>query len=370
MAKTRQEGKGATMVPFSGFTAEEFPDLRAVSSQSSKTDVSKNTISTVWSAPLEASGRPFAAMPPSVKPTNMKTNSQIDCVGGVSTQISTAECSRPTTSSLVTNLEPSGRPLTPISPSGTPAMMTSKMADNDVAPPSNFTADSFANTISSAWSTSLKPSVRLSTPVPSAKPAIITCQAAGKGASPQSSTKDGFTNTTSAPWPKQLEPPGRSSTPVTPITRPATMTMEIHGSAVPPMKTCAVPSCYTFNNPREIPKDVYVVCDHFLFENRKRPASIYDKCKACKGCENRSRLKYAVWSDNTKQWELIRPYPAKYVPAKVAFKECKQYSANRPCLKTPCSFAHGQQELVMWTMEREGSKFSRRLSDSFLPFTE
>jgi len=100
------------------------------------------------------------------------------------------------------------------------------------------------------------------------------------------------------------------------------------------------------------------VCDDFLWKNLKRPASIYEKTKACKGCENRSRLKYAVWSDNSKKWNLIRPYPVE-VSAKVAFKECAQYVSNKPCLKTPCSFAHGQLELIMWTMEREGGKLNK-----------
>ena len=100
------------------------------------------------------------------------------------------------------------------------------------------------------------------------------------------------------------------------------------------------------------------MCDDFLWKNLRRPASIYEKTKACKGCENRSRLKYAVWSDNSKQWQLIRPYPAE-VSAKVAFKECAQYVSNKPCLKTPCSFAHGQLELNMWTMEREGGKLNK-----------
>ena len=120
--------------------------------------------------------------------------------------------------------------------------------------------------------------------------------------------------------------------------------------------TTAVPSSTSPSDYRKIPHGVYVVCDHFLRKNRNRAASIYEKTKACKGCENRSKLKYAFWNGIWKQWELIRPYPEK-VPVNVTFKECRQYSANIRCLKTSCTFAHGQQELTMWTMEREGSKF-------------
>jgi len=115
-------------------------------------------------------------------------------------------------------------------------------------------------------------------------------------------------------------------------------------------------SANTFSNPRKIPKGVFVVCDDFLQKNLKRAASIAEKIKACKGCENRSKLRYAVWNDKSKQWQIIRPYPEK-VPAKVAFSECRQHIMNIPCLRTPCSFAHGQEELLMWTLEREGGKF-------------
>ncbi|XP_068761003.1 3'-5' exoribonuclease HELZ2-like isoform X3 [Montipora capricornis] len=103
---------------------------------------------------------------------------------------------------------------------------------------------------------------------------------------------------------------------------------------------------------RKIPKNVFVVCSHFLNKNRKRPASVNEKVKACKGCENRSKLEYAIWNDSIKEWQIIRPYPEK-VPANVAFTVCRQYSMNVPCLRVPCSFAHGEDEQLMWTLERE-----------------
>lgn len=352
MDGTRQESNGAVMAPFGGLTVDEFPDLTAVSSQSSTIEDSKNTSSTGWSTPLEASGSLCAPVPPLAKPTITNSNSQASCVEAVSSQSSTADRSRSTTSAWFTSVEPSGMPSTPVPSSATPAMMCSQMARKDVVPPPNSIVESSTNTTSSAWSTRLEPSGRPLTPVPSAKPAIITSQVAREGAPTQTSTKESFTNTTSSAWPTRLEHPGRPSTPVPPLANPATMTPQIIGNAVPSM-AAAVP----FNDPRKIPKGVFVVCDDFLWKHRNRAASIYEKSKACKGCEIRSRLKYAVWSDNSKQWELIRPYPAERVKASVAFKECAQYSSNRPCLKTPCSFAHGQQELLMWTMEREGSKF-------------
>ena len=115
------------------------------------------------------------------------------------------------------------------------------------------------------------------------------------------------------------------------------------------------------NTFRKIPDDVFVVCDDFLQKNFKRAASIFEKNKACKGCEIRLKLKYAIWSDIKKQWQIIRPYPAEKVPLNVAVSQCRQYPLNKPCLRTPCSFAHGEQELKMWCLEREGGMFNKLL---------
>ena len=105
----------------------------------------------------------------------------------------------------------------------------------------------------------------------------------------------------------------------------------------------------------KIPDGVFVVCEDFLQKNLRIPRSILNKSKACKGCENRSKLKYAFWNNNNREWQKIRPYPEK-VPSHVAFSVCRQYAINTSCLRTPCSFAHGQEELDMWTLEREGGK--------------
>ncbi len=363
MAGTRQDSNGAVMAPFGGLTVDEFPDLTAVSTLSLTAEDCKNTSSTVWSTSHVAPGRPCTPVTPSLKPTISSSNSQENCVAAVSLQSSTADRFRSTTSAWLTSVEPSGRPSTPVPPSATPAMMTSQTARKDFVPPPNIIADSSSNTTSLAWSTRPESSGRPSTPVPSAKSAIITSQVALEGAPIQTSARHGFTNTISSAWPTRFEPPDRPPTPAPPLTIPATTTPQIIGNAVPSM-AAAVP----YNDPRKIPNGVFVVCDDFLWKHRNRAASIYEKSKACKGCEIRLRLKYAVWSDNSKQWELIRPYPAESVKASVAFKECAQYSSNRPCIKTPCSFAHGPQELLMWTMEREGSKFDKETTRYFVVF--
>ena len=108
-------------------------------------------------------------------------------------------------------------------------------------------------------------------------------------------------------------------------------------------------------DPRKLPSDVFVLCDHFLEKNNKRSASIFEKTKACKGCENRSKLKYGTWNDSRKEWQIMRSYP-KAVPLTAAFQLCSHFPTGRRCRKEPCSFAHGKQELTVWTMDREGSK--------------
>ena len=123
--------------------------------------------------------------------------------------------------------------------------------------------------------------------------------------------------------------------------------------SLPNTRISTEPSSNTY---RKIPDGVFVVCDDFLHKNLRRAASIHEKRKACKGCEIRSKLSYAFWSKNRKQWKKIRPYPAGKVPGNVVFKECREYANNTPCLQTPCSFAHGQQELLMWTLDRERGK--------------
>ena len=129
----------------------------------------------------------------------------------------------------------------------------------------------------------------------------------------------------------------------------------------PPDPNITVPKIRTVTEPsgniyRKIPDGVFVVCDDFLHKNFRRAVSIHEKKKTCKGCEIRSKLRYAFWNYNRKQWEMIRQYPGDKVRQNVAFKRCRQFDNNTPCLRKPCSFAHGEQELHMWTMEREGGK--------------
>ena len=125
-------------------------------------------------------------------------------------------------------------------------------------------------------------------------------------------------------------------------------------SAVPP-RTNIEQSPQSVNGYLRLPENVFVVCNHFLIENSKRPSSIKENIKACQRCENRSMLKYAVWNHNKRDYQEIRPYSER-VPANVAFKVCPQFSMHVPCLRTQCSFPHGTEEQLMWTLEREGGE--------------
>lgn len=105
---------------------------------------------------------------------------------------------------------------------------------------------------------------------------------------------------------------------------------------------------------RKIPEGVFVVCDHFLQENRGRSSSISIKIKTCRACENRNLLKYAAWNNVRGTWQEMRPYPASKIPPKVTFDVCRHFATKRPCPKEPCTFPHGKLETAMWIMERQG----------------
>ena len=100
--------------------------------------------------------------------------------------------------------------------------------------------------------------------------------------------------------------------------------------------------------PIKIPEGVFVVCEHFL-QN-------IIKAKTCYFCEERGILKYAAWNNNRYHWQVMRPYPRLKLPPRAMFDVCKHFASDRPCLKEPCTFPHGEQETMMWTLERQGRK--------------
>ena len=102
------------------------------------------------------------------------------------------------------------------------------------------------------------------------------------------------------------------------------------------------------NGPIKIPGGVFVVCEHFL-QNIIR-------AQTCQFCEECGILKYAAWNNNHSRWQVMRPYPGTELPLRAIFDVCMHFASDKPCLKGPCTFPHGEQETIMWTLERQGCK--------------
>ena len=114
------------------------------------------------------------------------------------------------------------------------------------------------------------------------------------------------------------------------------------------------------SDPRRIPEGVYVVCDHFLRENRIQCLSNSGVIKTCRSCADHGLLKYAAWNNINRYWQEMRPYPAYRIPPNATLDMCRHFSTNRPCPKEPCTFPHGKLESTMWSMERQGGGFESR----------
>ena len=92
-----------------------------------------------------------------------------------------------------------------------------------------------------------------------------------------------------------------------------------------------------------LPYGIIPVCKHFLSDPRRSTQ------KMCKGCENRRKGVYAFWNKESKAWTAIRPRPTNVK----SYSICGHYlSPVRKCFPGPdCNFAHGQEELYIWTMD-------------------
>ncbi|PFX31900.1 putative helicase with zinc finger domain, partial [Stylophora pistillata] len=102
---------------------------------------------------------------------------------------------------------------------------------------------------------------------------------------------------------------------------------------------------------KALPNSVFSICNHFLQENRRR--GNYKHPTPCSKCsKDSSKLLFGVWRSFKKEWQIMRPYP-KRLNLKTPFRLCWHFSNGRNCPKSPCSFAHGQEELEFWTVERE-----------------
>ena len=397
------ENTGVSMASFGGSNVNGFPGLQAVPSQSATTSDSTNTSASIWASPLETSGGSFKPPPPLQEP--VVTTSQEGPLEAYSSHSSIADSSECTKSSGRSSvLNQSERTFAPVPPLAKPTITTSHVGRREDVSSVSSHADSSKNATSPARSSILNQSQRTLTTSHAGYTKVVSPKSSPEGSSESATPPTWSSVVKQAATSTCFESPGRPSTPVLPSTAPANVPCQssaadsatntsysaqstgferpstpfppsgkpatLTSSAGPPSKTGSVPLSNSCNDFRKIPEGVYVVCDDFLLKNQRRPASIYEKTKACKGCENRSRVKYAFWSDNNKQWQLIRPYPAETVSTKVAFKECAHHASNIPCRKNPCSFAHGQLELIMWTMEREGGKLNNKVGLGRMLFVE
>ena len=110
----------------------------------------------------------------------------------------------------------------------------------------------------------------------------------------------------------------------------------------------------------KIPQGIRVVCDHFLQVYPLLPPGTIT-ASPCEDCKSHNKLKYAIWKSTRLYWQEIRPYPALKVPPKATLEVCRTFGQNRTCPKFLCPVPHGKVELAMWTMEREGGKYQKRI---------
>ena len=71
------------------------------------------------------------------------------------------------------------------------------------------------------------------------------------------------------------------------------------------------------------------------------------------------------------KWQVMRPRP-RDVHFAVPFQICRHYSNGSEC-RTSCTFAHGEEELALWTTQRQAGRYdleeslkSARLSRSVI----
>jgi len=101
------------------------------------------------------------------------------------------------------------------------------------------------------------------------------------------------------------------------------------------------------------PAGVSTLCEHFLEDNRK--GQPFRQPKPCSNCTKRSKLAYGIWRRDTKEWQVMRPYPRDVSPS-VPFQLCWHFDNGVKCQKSPCTFAHCKEELAFWTSERQSGR--------------
>ena len=135
--------------------------------------------------------------------------------------------------------------------------------------------------------------------------------------------------------------------------------LQIHGvlttkvKSDPPINNCISPQAESIVHSWSPPQGVSTLCAHFLEDNRK--GQPYRSPNSCVKCKKQSKLFYGIWRSDTREWQVMRPYP-KDVNPNVPFQLCRHFSNHGKCQKNPCTFAHGKKELMFWTSKRQSGK--------------
>lgn len=93
------------------------------------------------------------------------------------------------------------------------------------------------------------------------------------------------------------------------------------------------------------------VCNHFLLKYAHKQFLSGKEEKICRQCTaDNSGLRKVFWDNTRSKWEAVRPRTRDVYGT---YKLCKDFMRRRPCMKTPCRFAHGDIERWAWTEERK-----------------
>ena len=111
--------------------------------------------------------------------------------------------------------------------------------------------------------------------------------------------------------------------------------------------------CSPLDTLDEMPKGVFRLCKHFL-QDRKTPSQ---PPYVCKNCSKHSMFEYGIWRSLKRKWQLMRPYPAG-VDSETPFQICSHYADGRKCQQS-CTFAHGKEELSLWTLNRRKGRHDK-----------
>ena len=100
---------------------------------------------------------------------------------------------------------------------------------------------------------------------------------------------------------------------------------------------------------KNLPKGVVRLCNHFLQGREVHPAY------CCFICSKNSKFQYGIWRRSKMKWQVMRPRP-RDVPFAVPFQICWDYRNGGEC-RPSCKFAHGEEELALWTTQRQAGRY-------------